>query len=180
MKNNLVKNEQTITSLEIAEISKMQHKHLLRSIRHQEVAWEKVNRLKFGLIEYTDLKGRKYPMYSLTKMESLYISSKFNDEIRARLVMRWHELEIKSQTPINGVYPLIRQNLIGYPRKELLVSIGRSPRNAYKLRKRFPNECFTIAGVPCLSERLAQNILSLQIAQQSQLDLFNNQKAISQ
>ncbi len=33
------------------------------------------------------------PCYSLTKTECLYVATKFNDEARARLVLRWEQLE---------------------------------------------------------------------------------------
>ena len=33
----------------------------------------------------------------LTKTECLYIATKFNDEARARLVLRWQELELREQ-----------------------------------------------------------------------------------
>lgn len=92
-------NEQKITSLEIAEISGKRHTDLLRSIRNQEIAWEKINERKFTLVEYKDEKGEKRPMYELSKAESLYISSKFNDEIRAKLVSRWLELELNQYSP---------------------------------------------------------------------------------
>ena len=36
---------------------------------------------------------RLIPVFSLTKTESLYVATKFNDEARARLVKRWYELE---------------------------------------------------------------------------------------
>ena len=62
-----------------------------------EPAWEKVQGLKFQLLQKTyDLPngGKKMvPYYSLTKTECLYIATKFNDEARARLVLRWEELE---------------------------------------------------------------------------------------
>ena len=32
-------------------------------------------------------------MYELAKTECLYIATKFNDEARARLILRWQELE---------------------------------------------------------------------------------------
>ena len=35
------------------------------------------------------------PCYQLTKTETLYIATKFNDEARARLVLRWEELELE-------------------------------------------------------------------------------------
>lgn len=60
-----------------------------------EVAWVKVNGLGFKLVNYQDQKGETRPCYSLTKRESLYIATKFNDEARAKLILRWEELEIK-------------------------------------------------------------------------------------
>ena len=37
------------------------------------------------------------PCYVLTKTECLYIATKFNDKARARLVLRWQELELQEQ-----------------------------------------------------------------------------------
>ena len=93
MKTNIIQIQQTMTSLEIAELTGKQHNHLMRDIRNMEPAWEKVNGSKFGLIEYEDLRGRMKPCYQLTKTECLYIATKFNDEARAKLVLRWEELE---------------------------------------------------------------------------------------
>jgi Rha family phage regulatory protein len=85
--------EQTMTSLEIAELTGKQHKNVMQAIRNMEPAWEKVNGLKFQLVEYRDQKGELRPCYQLTKTECLYIATKFNDEARAKLVLRWEELE---------------------------------------------------------------------------------------
>ena len=82
-----------MTSLEIAEVTGKMHKHLMRDIRNMEAAWEKVNGSKFGLVDYRDAKGELRPCYSLSKTECLYIATKFNDEARAKLVVRWYELE---------------------------------------------------------------------------------------
>lgn len=85
--------KETMSSLQIAEISGKQHKHVMESIRSQEKAWIKINGTKFRLVDYTDKKGEKRPMYLLNKTECLYIATKFNDEARAKLVIRWEELE---------------------------------------------------------------------------------------
>ena len=82
-----------MTSLEIAEVTGKQHKNVMQAIRNMEPAWEKVNGLKFQLVEYRDQKGELRPCYQLTKTECLYIATKFNDEARAKLVLRWQELE---------------------------------------------------------------------------------------
>ena len=84
---------QRMTSLEIAELTGKQHKNVMQAIRNMEPAWEKVNGLKFQLVEYLDQKGERRPCYQLTKIECLYIATKFNDEARAKLGLRWEQLE---------------------------------------------------------------------------------------
>lgn len=82
-----------MTSLEIAEMTGKNHRDVMKAIRRMEDAWEKVNGRKFALVKYTDSKGERRPCYSLNKTECLYIATKFNDEARAKLVLRWEELE---------------------------------------------------------------------------------------
>src|SRR5690554_4281351 len=89
--------QQTMSSREIAEMAKKQHKHVLEAIRKMEDAWVKINGTNFRLVEYTDAKGEKRPEYQLNKRECLYIATKFNDEARAILVNRWEQLESKNQ-----------------------------------------------------------------------------------
>ena len=84
---------QRMTSLEIAELTGKNHFDLMRAIRKMESAWEKVNGCKFALVDYRDTKGELRPCYSLSKTECLYIATKFNDEARAKLVIRWQQLE---------------------------------------------------------------------------------------
>ncbi len=88
---------QRMTSLEIAELTGKQHKDVLKAIRNMEPAWEKVCGRNFALTSRTIVQPnggtREVPCYSLTKTETLYIATKFNDEARAKLVLRWEELE---------------------------------------------------------------------------------------
>lgn len=88
-----------MTSLRIAEITARLHKNVMRAIRNMEPAWEKINGLKFELVDYKDEKGETRPCYSLNKEECLYIATKFNDEARAKLIKRWKELEEQHQKP---------------------------------------------------------------------------------
>ena len=97
--SEIIKNE-TMTSLEIAEVTCRNHKDVMRSIREMEEAWVKVNGRKFALVEYKDAKGEMRPCYSLSKTECLYIATKFNDEARAKLILRWEELETKEESLI--------------------------------------------------------------------------------
>ena len=94
--------EERITSLEIATMTNKLHKNVMQSIRKMEAAWIKVNGLGFKLVNYQDQKGETRPCYSLTKRESLYIATKFNDEARAKLVLRWEELEIKHREQVQA------------------------------------------------------------------------------
>jgi phage regulator Rha-like protein len=96
MKENgirLATEAERMTSLEIAQVTGKMHKDVMKAIRNMEPAWEKVNGRNFALVAYTDSKGEQRPCYSLSKTECLYIATKFNDVARARLVLRWEELE---------------------------------------------------------------------------------------
>ena len=66
----------------------------MKAIRNMEPAWEKVAQSKFGLGSYKDANGQLCPCFQLTKTECLYIATKFSDEARAKLVLRWEELEM--------------------------------------------------------------------------------------
>lgn len=95
-----------MTSLQISEVTGKQHKDVLEAIRNMEPAWVKTTGRKFPLSEYKDTRGRKLPMYQLSKTECLYIATKFNDEARARLIIRWEELEMEKQTPVRRITSL--------------------------------------------------------------------------
>ena len=90
---HVANDNQRMTSLEIAEITGKPHNDVLKAIRKMEQAWVKVTQGNFSLSTYKDSTGRTLPCYSLTKTECLYIATKFNDEARAKLVLRWEELE---------------------------------------------------------------------------------------
>ena len=87
--------------LEIAELTGKQHKDVLKAIRNMEPAWVKVCGRNFALTSRTIIQPnggtREVPCYQLTKTECLYIATKFNDAARAKLVLRWQELELQEQ-----------------------------------------------------------------------------------
>lgn len=94
--------EERITSLEIAEMANKRHSDVMRSIRNMEKAWLQVNGRNFALVDYQDQKGEHRPCYSLTKKESLYIATKFDDVMRAKLINRGEELEIKHREQVQS------------------------------------------------------------------------------
>ena len=138
--NELITNSQRMTSLEIAELSGKNHKDVMRAIRNMEDAWEKINGRNFALVEYRDVKGELRPCYNLTKTECLYIATKFNDEARAKLVLRWEQLEKER----------IQQGAV----RHLLVSDGDVMKEAEKIigfqlssHNRHADDCVTITDI---------------------------------
>ncbi|MBR0166122.1 MAG: phage regulatory protein/antirepressor Ant [Prevotella sp.] len=108
--NNLstITDQQTMTSLEIAELLHKNHFDVLKAIRKMEPAWLAVGESKFAL-SYRSVEGqgkKTYPFYTLTKKETLFVATKFNDEARAKLVLRWEQLEkerlAQQPVPQNG------------------------------------------------------------------------------
>jgi phage regulator Rha-like protein len=104
MANDLIQfgeSQQTMSSLEIAKLTGKPHNDVMKAIRKMEPAWEKVHEGKFSLMyretEIGNGATRKDPYYELTKTECLYVATKFNDEARAKLVIRWEELEKKAR-----------------------------------------------------------------------------------
>lgn len=100
MANDLIQfgeSRQTMSSLEIAKLTGKPHNDVMKAIRAMEPSWEKVSQGKFSLssrkVEQPNGGIREYPCYELTKTECLYVATKFNDEARAKLVIRWEELE---------------------------------------------------------------------------------------
>lgn len=95
--------QQTMTSIEIAEVTGKNHFDVLKAIRKMEPAWEKVTASKFTccmkISELANGVKKENPYYVLTKTETLYIATKFNDEARARLVLRWEQLEHECRQP---------------------------------------------------------------------------------
>ncbi len=104
-----------MTSIEIAEITGKPHNDVMKAIRKMEPAWARVNEGNFSLVNYRDKKGEVRPCYSLTKTECLYIATKFNDEARAKLVLRWKELEeerLRKVQPMSDLDVMCRAVLI--------------------------------------------------------------------
>lgn len=93
--------QQTMSSLEIAKLTGKPHNDVMKAIRAMESGWEKVSQGKFSLssrkVQQPNGGVREYPCYELTKTECLYVATKFNDEARAKLVIRWEELEQKQR-----------------------------------------------------------------------------------
>ena len=86
-----------MTSLQIAKATGKRHSDVLRDMRNMGAAWDKVTGRNFALSNYKDSSGRSLPMYQLSKPEILFVASKYNDELRAKIILRLYELEVQNK-----------------------------------------------------------------------------------
>lgn len=101
-----------MSSLEIARITGKGHNDVMKAIRKMEPAWEKVAQGKFTLGEYKDKNNQSRPCYYLDKRECLFIATKFHDEARAKLILRWEQLEMNERNPRNAILPKTQAEII--------------------------------------------------------------------
>ena len=89
---------QIMTSREIAEMHGKSHKNVLAKIRGLESAYTQVfgDGLKFKPVEYMDSKGEMRPEIHLNKSQALFVASRFDAVLHARVQKRWEELEFAS------------------------------------------------------------------------------------
>lgn len=137
----------TMSSLELARVTGKNHKELLRSIRRMEKAWEETTERTFALSEYADKSGKRNVMYNLNKTESLYVATKFNDQARAKVILRWEELEKANNT----VVAYADDPIIGLRVKQIALEKRVKTLEA-KATTRL--ETFTIAGYAALNNML--------------------------
>ena len=143
--NNLIQfsdTQQTMTSLEIAEVTGKNHFDVLKAIRKMEPAWEKVQGSKFTcLLRTSELANggkKENPYYVLTKTETLYIATKFNDEARAKLVVRWEQLEKQRLQALQNPEPMVvpPASVIQQPsRRQILLMALQAEEECQRLRE---------------------------------------------
>ena len=95
--NELSNIKETMTSLEIAEVTGKRHDAVLRDIR--SLLEQGVNAHNFVEVEYKDKKGENRPMYQLTKKGCLILASGYNALLREKIISRWEELEKNVTVP---------------------------------------------------------------------------------
>lgn len=91
--------KETMTSLEIAEVTGKQHAHIMRDIR--KLLEQGVSESNFGLTSYQQAQPnggtKNVPMYQLTKKGCLILASGYDALLREKIINRWEELEIKER-----------------------------------------------------------------------------------
>ena len=90
----------TMSSLEIAELTGKQHKHVLTDIRNM-LSSLNIDSAVFTA-QYKDSTGRSLAMFNLPKRETLVLVSGYSVAMRARIIDRWQELEEANKS--NGIF----------------------------------------------------------------------------
>lgn len=129
--NNLKMTEQTISSLEVADMVEKQHKNLLRDITKYN---EELNQLKIEPVEffrastYRDGKGEIRPCFDVTKKGCEFIAHKLTGvkgtEFTAKYIDRFHDMEDVIQ------YGIIRKESV--KKREKLPSVNQMVKNVKK------------------------------------------------
>ena len=136
--------EQIITSLDIAKLTGKEHKNVLRDIRNMEPAWEKLHQLKFEQMQIREnLPNNGYRLrtvYALTKLECLYIATKYDDVARAKLVLRWEELERGNVRPCASPRLLVTE-------REILRKGDEIRKGQIEMKNAPADGCFTVKEV---------------------------------
>jgi len=86
-----------MTSLDLAEITGKEHKHIMRDIRNEIEALGNINEPIFGLVDYTDAKGEKRPCYTFGRKGAMQLALKYDAKTRFRVIERIEELEVKNK-----------------------------------------------------------------------------------
>lgn len=103
MATDLILKKETMSSLEIAELTGKRHADIMRDVRN--LLEQGVNERNFALVDYTDAKGEKRPCYELTKKGCLILASGYDAKLRERIIDRWEELETKERQSAQPVLP---------------------------------------------------------------------------
>lgn len=94
--NELIKIE-TMTSVQIAEVTGKRHADVLRDIRNLVEQLDDEGKRNFALADYRDEQGKKRPMFELTKKGCLCLASGYDANLRMKIINRWEELEQKER-----------------------------------------------------------------------------------
>lgn len=161
MNDILYPQTKTMSSLEISELTGKQHKHVMEAIRNMEDAWTNVCGSKFRLTSRTvgqpNGGTRDVPCYELTKTECLYIATKFNDEARAKLVLRWEQLETERREPTRKELALMV--IRSEEEKERLMIVNRQQEQI--IREQTPKVVFADAVIGSQSSILVGELAKI-------------------
>ena len=86
MAQEIILSKETMSSIEVSELTGKQHSNVMRDIR--SLLEQGVNQINFKLVNYEDAKGEKRPMFNLTKKGCLILASGYNAVLREKIINR--------------------------------------------------------------------------------------------
>ncbi|AAU22986.1 Rha family transcriptional regulator [Bacillus licheniformis] len=110
--NQLMNSEIKMTSLDLAELTGKEHKHIMRDIR------EEINKLGkelgesiFGLSSYKTLQNKELPCYTFGRKGAMQLALKYDATTRFKVIERIEQLEKQQQpkTPLEVLQGTINQ-----------------------------------------------------------------------
>ena len=98
------------TSLELAEISGREHKNVIRDIEAMEANITDETHSMLGILRstYVDGRGRQQPLLVLTEAAALWAVSKWDDELRARIVLMFARSHHEAQARVSELESMIQ------------------------------------------------------------------------
>ena len=97
MAQEIILAKETMSSIEVSELTGREHKNVMRDIR--DLLDQGVSQLNFEPTSYKDKQGKERPCYNLTKKGCLILASGYNAVLREKIINRWEDLETGKSQP---------------------------------------------------------------------------------
>ena len=101
MGTEIIKQENGMTSLQIAEVTGKMHKHVLRDIK--VILKNGASETNFGLTSYKDKQGKEQPMFTLTPKGCLILASGYDVVLREKIIDKLEEYQQKEKEQVVSV-----------------------------------------------------------------------------
>jgi DNA-directed RNA polymerase specialized sigma24 family protein len=112
-----------MSSLEIAELTEKDHRHVMRDIR-DFIEQGAIDRSRYGQISYFDSMNREQPMYQLDFESTMLLITGYDVNRRAKVINRWAQLERGEAVPLAHSDSHAIDNLVSAV-ADLMVDMGK-------------------------------------------------------
>ena len=158
--------QQTMSSIEIANLTGKQHKHVMRDIRELNEDYEKLYLPKIGLKHrISDLGGgrqRKDPYFDLTRMQTFDLLTGYSVELRIKVNRRWEELEALTRIKMPPALNVYGKEALPYIEWLLLHQYSVTSGQYHRRIKKHPEHFYrTAEGKWYINREFAEALLQL-------------------
>ena len=158
--------QQTMSSVEIANLTGKQHKHVMRDIRELNEGYEKLYLPKIGLKHrISDLGGgrqRKDPYFELTRMQTFDLLTGYSVELRIKVNRRWEELEALTRIKMPPSLNVYGKEALPYIEWLLLHQYSVTSGQYHRRIKKHPEQFYrTAEGKWYINKEFAEALLQL-------------------